>query len=124
MSLKLLLDENISPTVAVELRRAGWDAIHPREVGMKGRKDTEIIGYAKQNGRCLVTLDADFADLRHYTLGTHGGIIRFRIKFAPSTVVLAALQSLLSQIAAVPIEKGCLVVSDGKRYRIRQPREM
>lgn len=123
MSLKLLLDENISPRVASGLRYSGYDAVHPREVGLKGARDSEIVAFASENKRCLVTLDADFADLRNYRLGEHGGIIRLKLKFALSSTVLSALLSLLPKLVDVPMEKGALVVSDGRRYKIRLPKQ-
>lgn len=123
MSLKLLLDEDISPRVAVNLRHLGYDTIHLRDVGMKGSKDSQVIAYARDSGRCLVTLDADFADIRSYPPGSHYGIIRLRLKFAPSSAIITSLSSLLTRLIQIPMEKGVLVVSDGHRYRIRFPKE-
>jgi predicted nuclease of predicted toxin-antitoxin system len=124
MSLKLLLDENISPQVAMELRRSGYDIVHLRDVGLKGCKDSELMAFARKTERCMVTLDADFADLRYYPVGSHSGIIRLRLKFAPSNIVVSALRSLLPKLAHIPLEKGALVVSDGKRYRVKLPKEV
>lgn len=124
MSLKLMLDENIPPRVATELRQLGYDIVHVREAGLKGHRDSEVMAYAREDGRCLVTLDADFADVRYHPLGSHSGIIRLRLKFAPSNIVVSTLRSLLPRIAQIPIEKGALVVSDGKRYRIKLPKEV
>lgn len=47
MSLKLLLDENISPVVAQRLAEMGFDAVHVREVGLKGAKDPDVLVYAR-----------------------------------------------------------------------------
>ena len=88
---------------------------------MKGCKDSELMVYAQREKRCLVTLDADFADIRDYPLGSHSGIIRLRIKFAPTRVILDVLHSLLPKLTNVQTEKGVLVVSDGKRFRIKLP---
>lgn len=123
MSVKLLLDENIPPQVAIELRHLDYDAVHLREVGLKGCKDSEVMAFARKTGRCLVTLDADFADLRHHPTGSHSGIIRLRLKFAPSSIVANALRSLLPRLVHIPVERGVLVVSNGKRYRVKLPRE-
>ncbi|MBM3119793.1 MAG: hypothetical protein FJ006_09680 [Chloroflexi bacterium] len=123
MSLKLLLDENIPPQAATELRQLGYDVLHLRDTGLRGCKDSELVAFAHDNGRCLVTLDADFADLRYYPPGSHNGIIRLKLKLAQSNVVVSVLHSLLPRIAHIPMHKGALVVSDGKRYRIRLPKE-
>jgi len=117
--VKFLIDENISPLVAEQLRALGYDVKHVREVGLKGHSDNEIMEYAKREGRSLITLDADFADIRRYPLGTHAGIIRLKLKFAPSTIVIDCLRRLLRQIKDMPLEKGLLVITDGKTYRVR-----
>ena len=70
MSLKLLLDENIPPRVAMELRQSGYDVVHVGDAGLRGCKDSELMSFARKNGRCLVTLDGDFSDLRHYPVGS------------------------------------------------------
>ncbi len=123
MSLKLLLGENISPQVATALRQSGYDVIHLRDAGLKGCKNSDLIAFAGKTGRCLVTLDADFADVRFHPIGSHNGIIRLRLKFAPSTIIIAALHSLLPKLTHIPMETGVLVGSDGKRYRVKLPKE-
>ena len=70
MSLKLLLDGNISPLVAMELRKLGYDVVHLRDGGLKGCRDSELMAFAHESGRCLVTLDSDFADVRRYPVGS------------------------------------------------------
>ncbi|MBI4288813.1 MAG: DUF5615 family PIN-like protein [Chloroflexi bacterium] len=122
MTPKLLLDENISPQVAVRLRQFGFDVVHVREVNLRGHEDSEIMDFASRAGLCLVTLDADFSDIRNYPLGSHKGIIRLKLRFASSTVVVNVLLSLLSKLASTPVEKGLLVVSDASRYRVKLPK--
>lgn len=122
MAVHLLLDENISPLVAAHLRDRGYDAIHLTEVGLGGSKDAQVLAFARQAERCLVTLDAEFADVRRYPPGSHCGIIRLRIRFAPADVVASALDRLLPQLDRVPLDRGALVVSDGRRYRVKLPK--
>lgn len=119
--MKLLLDENISPLVAEALRLEGYDALHVRETGLKGRADQEILTFAKKEGRALVTLDADFADVRRFPLGSHTGIIRLRLSFAPSAAVVKCLKRLLPRLRDLPLSKGALVTSDCREYRVRLP---
>ncbi len=119
--MRFLIDENISPLVAEALRQQGYDVQHVREIGLKGRPDSEIMAYTRSERRCLVTLDEDFADLRFYPLGTHAGIIRLKLKFAPSSTVITCLTHLLPQLQADLLEKGSLIISEGTTYRIRVP---
>jgi len=119
--MRFLIDENISPLVAEALLQQGYDIQHVREIGLRGQPDPEIMAYARNERRCLITLDEDFSDLRRYPLGTHAGIIRLRLKFAPSATFTACLTHLLPQLQADVLRKGSLVISDGTTYRIRVP---
>ncbi len=96
--MRLLADESVSPQMVEALRNAGYDARHVREAGLKGQPDAEIMAYARHERRTLITLDKGFADLRCYPLGTHTGIIRLKLEFAPSSVVIACLTRLLPQL--------------------------
>ena len=117
--MKFLADENISPISVAFLRRLGFDVLHVREVGLKRKPDCEIMGYALKEGRILITLDKDFADIRNYPPGTHAGIIRMRLPFPSPQAVNACLGLLLKQIPEQDL-LGNLVITDGEKYRIRK----
>lgn len=53
--MKICLDEDISPEVAVILRSLGMDATSVHESGRQGLSDREQLGLAAVEGRCLVT---------------------------------------------------------------------
>ncbi len=64
MPVKLLLDENVSPHVALALRAAGIDAVHVRDRSMFGAADREVLRRALAEDRVLVTANvADFMKL-------------------------------------------------------------
>ncbi|HVJ91122.1 MAG TPA: DUF5615 family PIN-like protein [Labilithrix sp.] len=75
MVVKLLLDENISPAVAVALAADGVDAWHVRDRGLEGTTDHELLARAYQEDRVLVTLNVgDFEKLvREREL--HAGVV-------------------------------------------------
>jgi predicted nuclease of predicted toxin-antitoxin system len=72
---KLLLDENLSPRVAIELRTDGHDAVHIRERGRLGTSDAAVLELAFVEDRILVT--ANVADFRKLAAAreVHAGII-------------------------------------------------
>jgi len=72
---KLLLDENISPSLAQRLNEAGFDAYHVRDRGMAGMADHTLWTRAFEEDRVLVTINArDFVRPAEQT-GLHSGII-------------------------------------------------
>ncbi len=61
MSLRFLLDEDISQRVAEGLRARGIDAVSVQEIGRGGQgvPDEERLAYATEQGRALVTYNRD-----------------------------------------------------------------
>lgn len=53
--MKFLLDEDLSPKIAVILREKGIDALSVHEIGRTGLTDQEQLEYASSEGRCFVT---------------------------------------------------------------------
>lgn len=116
--MRFLVDEDISYKTANFLADIGYDARHVRDVGLKGKKDEEIIEFARANGLVLITMDSDFSDIRKYPPGTHSGIIRVRLRYPSVPIVNKILKNLLIKIKDLDI-KGCLVVVDSYRFRIK-----
>jgi len=52
------LDEDLSPKIAVALRRKGIDAVSAHEAGNTQFSDSQQLAYAAGEGRCLVTRNA------------------------------------------------------------------
>ena len=74
-SLKLLLDENLSPKVAEWLRDAGIDAVHVRDRGILQATDHDVLGKAYAEDRVLVTANVgDFLKLAR-ARDLHAGIV-------------------------------------------------
>lgn len=61
--MKLLVDENLSARVASRLRDGGHDAVHVTTVGLANTADDVILRAAADDGRVIVTADADFGAL-------------------------------------------------------------
>ncbi len=56
--MKLLLDEHLSPLVAIELRRLGHDAVCVAELPpLRGLDDGPLVRWASEQGRVLVSAD-------------------------------------------------------------------
>lgn len=78
--VRLLLDEHVSPTVAIELRRMGYDvvAVAVRD-DLRGRPDVDIFAEAAISGRAVVTFDVgDYLPLVNRSIQMrhrHGGLV-------------------------------------------------
>src|ERR1700722_895121 len=59
-----VVDENLSPTLAATLRDQGHDAVHVNdpEVKLGGAPDLQIMEWAQEKGRTIITQDSDFVD--------------------------------------------------------------
>ena len=57
--MKLYLDEDISPKVAVILRKKGVDAFSAHEADMLQSSDEEQLTFAASEGRAMVTRNRD-----------------------------------------------------------------
>jgi predicted nuclease of predicted toxin-antitoxin system len=72
---KLLLDEHLSPTIAVVLRSLGLDAIHVRDRSLNGSSDAQVLERAFVEDRIVVTLNVvDFVRLAR-AREVHAGLI-------------------------------------------------
>ena len=70
------------------LRKAGYDIIKASDVGLQKADDEEIVLFCRKESRLIVTLDTDFSSLYRFPLGTHKGIVLFRINpFMPITLL-------------------------------------
>src|SRR5947199_7889570 len=73
LSIKFLLDEHVSPAIAVGLRRRGIDVTATSDVGLRGADDLDHIAFAWPAGRVIVTHDDDYLVL-HAQGVRHAGI--------------------------------------------------
>jgi predicted nuclease of predicted toxin-antitoxin system len=68
MPFSLLADENVALGTAAELRSRGHDAIHVAAAGSvpgRGTPDGEIVEFATEDDRILITGDKGFLDPDH-----------------------------------------------------------
>jgi len=104
-----VVDENMSNLVARALRRAGHDAIHIRQAGLKGASDARVLEFAKSMTATLITQDLGFGDLDKYPLGSHYGIILMKIQDnEPYHIRSARLLEVLDDQIHAGLE-GCLL---------------
>jgi len=93
--LKFKIDENLPNEAAGLLAGAGHDAVTVGDQQMVGQPDVHLAAACQQEGRAVVTLDLDFADIRAYPPADYPGIIVLRLARLDKPRVLLVLARLL-----------------------------
>jgi predicted nuclease of predicted toxin-antitoxin system len=76
--VKLLIDENLSPALAVTWQEPFPGTQHVFDIGLGNTDDPDIWEYAKTNGLAIITKDSDF-EQRSYMLGAPPKVIWLRV---------------------------------------------
>lgn len=93
--MRLLLDQGLPRTAAALLRKAGMDTVHTGEIGLATAEDVEILAQTREEGRIVVTLDADFHALLALANAPAPSVIRIRIEGLRAAALSELLQILL-----------------------------
>jgi predicted nuclease of predicted toxin-antitoxin system len=81
--VRLVVDANLSPTVAQRLTAAGHDAVHVVEIGWVSAGDEAILAWSDANGRVVVSSYTDF-----------GALLGRRTLASPSFVLIRHMNEL------------------------------
>jgi len=118
--VKLKLDENLSRHLKPVLISFGHDVSTVADENLLSKPDTEIAAAASKEGRLLLTLDVEFADLRKHPPGSHPGIILFRPpSFGPITVN-EFVSNFIRSTDLNPFS-ACVAIVDSTHVRVRSP---
>ena len=74
---KLYSNENFPQPVVDELRRLGHDVLTSLDAGKANQRipDDEVVRYATENGRAILTLNRRHFHTQHQNSAVHAGII-------------------------------------------------
>ena len=72
---RFLVDEDVGIEIAQFLRQRHYNAIFVGDVGLAGRDDTEVYGYAWREKRVLLTHDHDFLDDKKFPEHRNPGVV-------------------------------------------------
>ncbi len=118
MSVKVLIDMNLSPDWVPVLQRHGWSAVHWSTVGDPRATDRTIMDWAVANGYIVFTHDLDFGTALALTHATGPSVFQVRgdnvLPDHLEAVVVAALRQHDADLAS-----GALVVVDESKCRVR-----
>ena len=118
MSLRLLVDMNLSLEWIAELTLNGWPAIHWSAVGDPRAEDAVLMEWARANGYIVLTHDLDFGTMLALTHATGPSVLQVRSQYVlPENIGPLVLAALRQHDAALAV--GALVVVEEKRTRVR-----
>ena len=118
--MRLLIDANLSPKVAIALAKSGFESVHVGDVGLLTAADRSILDYAAANDLVIVSADSDFGELLASTRGaTRPSVILLRSADRFTSDEQAALLAANLPAVADDLEAGAMVTIARGRMRIR-----
>jgi predicted nuclease of predicted toxin-antitoxin system len=116
--MKLLLDQGLPRSAVSLLREVGIDAVHVEEIGCSTADDAAILQKGREEGRIVVTLDADFLALLALSGATAPSVIRIRLEGLYGRKAADLIRTVLADCSE-ELAKGAVVTVQPGRMRIR-----
>ena len=116
--MKFKIDENLPQEVAQLLNESGHDAATVFAQALSGESDPAVFEVCQREGRVLMTLDLDFANIQAYPPATSTGIVVLRLVRQDKRSILDLMERLIEAIENNPLSKKLWIVEE-KRIRIR-----
>ena len=119
--IKLLADMNISPQTVTALQGEGSDIIRVSDVMSGTASDLEILEFARQENRVIVTQDLDFSML--LALGGYNkpSLITLRLSLTDPNIVTQKLIDTIPQVEQILTEGGAVTIEDASVRTRRLP---
>ena len=98
--IRLIFDENLSPSLKYALRDIYPQSLHVFDIGLDEVDDPAIWEYAKDVGYIIVTKDSDFLELSD-RLGHPPKVVRLKCGNCPTSEVEALLREEYGKLRAL-----------------------
>ncbi|MBS0208101.1 MAG: DUF5615 family PIN-like protein [Planctomycetes bacterium] len=117
--MRFKIDENLHDEIGDLLSSHGHDAHTVHTEGLCGSDDVTLAQHCRDEGRALVTLDLDFADIRNFPPADHAGLIVLRVANQSRSHILSVVRRILDLLPREPITGRLWIVSEAD-VRIRE----
>ena len=118
MSLRIVVDMNLSSEWMPLLEEAGWMAVHWSAVGDPRADDATIMTWASAHKYAVFTHDLDFTTILALTGSTGPSVVQVRTQDVTPTHLEGNVVAALKKHAAI-LETGAVIVIDELRTRAR-----
>jgi predicted nuclease of predicted toxin-antitoxin system len=112
--MKFKTDENLPGETADLLRAAGHDAVTVRAQRLGGSTDPTIASVCQREGRVLITLDLDFADIKTYPPNRYPGIVVLRLARQDKKGVMQTFARIVPLLGTEPVSGSLWVVEESQ----------
>ncbi len=116
--MKFLIDNALSPIIAQELQKAGFEATHVRDIGLHSSSDSVIFDRAFQDDQIIISADTDFGTLLALRQSSKPSVIIYRCTDKRPQSQVKLLLSHLPEVKDA-LTAGSIVVFEDNRIRIR-----
>lgn len=117
--MKLLLDMGLARRAAALLREQGLDCTHLGELGLPRLADQAILLMAADEGRTVVTLDADFSALLALSGASRPSVIHIR-REGLDYLLAAELIARVTDVLREDLEVGCIASVSERGVRVHR----
>ncbi len=117
--MRLLLDQGLPRSSTEILRNKGWDIHHTGEIGMSRATDRQILEYARDEQRIVITLDSDFHAILAVENLDSPSVVRIRQEGLRGPELAELVEKIWSRIGQ-QLENGAMATITEKVIRIRK----
>jgi len=117
--MKFFVDQDVYQITFDYLKSLGYDALKASDVGLERASDGELLHYAYEHNRILITRDKGYGALVFLNVQENHGVILLRVQPHTVDAVHIELARFLEEHAEIAL-RNCFVVIEPGRHRIRK----
>jgi predicted nuclease of predicted toxin-antitoxin system len=119
--IRLLADMNISPQTVTALQTEGWDIIRVSDVLPATTPDLQILEFARQEDRVVITQDLDFSMLLALGGYNQPSLVTLRLSLTDPDIITKKLINTIPQVEQILREGGAVTIEDATVRTRRLP---